>query len=189
MWKGAIGRRIAALTVLFAAAGAPLAAQDAAYVFEWQGSGGYSMKGALSFDAELAAEGIVTARDVQCFVVEGFRDGAPIGRWALGMLNEETTWILTFRPDVPDFPVYGPGQPMPQAWNMDGFGTDCGDGGFGFNIGNAAQDLCLDGKLLNDSRVFPSRPMPATPAPDSYRFPGDACTGPVLMGALEPRYR
>lgn len=160
-------------------------AQDATYVFDWKGSGGYSMRGALSFDPALAEDDVVTAREVDCFVVEGYREGAPIGRWALGMLNEETSWTLTFLPSGPGFAVYGPGSLMPQAWNMDGFGTDCGAQGFGFNIGNAAQDLCLGGKLLRESQVDPERPFPAMPAPDDFTFPGDACRGPMLMGALE----
>lgn len=159
-------------------------AGDAVFSFSWQGGGGYAMHGALSFDDDLIGEGLVTEADVQCFVVEGSRGGEPIGRWVLGMLTEETTWEVSFNPDWPGFLVYSRFSPSPQEWNMNGFGTDCGDGGFGFNIGNLAQDLCLDGDLLEESRVPPETPMPAV-RDDGYVFPTDACPGPLLMGALE----
>ncbi|SDI98484.1 hypothetical protein [Salipiger marinus] len=160
-------------------------AQNLTWRFDWQGGGGYSLRGALAFDAAMAERDVVVAEDVDCFVIEGFRDGAPIGRWALGMLTEDTTWRLTFHPQRDAFAVYGPDALMPQAWNMDGFGTDCGAGGFGFNIGNAAQDLCLDGRLLQMSQVAPDRPFPAQ-RDDAYRFPSDACRAPMLMGAFSP---
>ncbi|MGR3376443.1 hypothetical protein [Salipiger abyssi] len=165
---------------------APAWAENASYRFEWQGSGGYAMRGALSFDAALLGREEVRASDLTCFVIEGYRDSEPIGRWALGMLNEETTWSLSFRPSGPEFIVFGPGHPMPQAWNMDGAGTDCGPGGFGFNIGNAAQDLCLDGRLVIGSQVDPSRPFPAV-RDDDVPFPSDGCMGPMLMSKLPER--
>lgn len=158
-------------------------AENASYRFSWEGSGGYAMRGALSFDAALLGREEIRAGDLTCFVIEGYRDDEPIGRWALGMLNEETSWSLSFRPSGPEFTVFGPGRPMPQAWNMDGAGTDCGPGGFGFNIGNAAQDLCLDGRLVLSSQVAPSRPFPVQ-RDDDVRFPSDACLGPMLMSAL-----
>lgn len=162
---------------------APVAAQDVAYAFEWEGAGGYTMRGGLAFDESRAEDGLVTEDEVQCFYIEGYRHGAPIGRWALQMLTEETTWAMTFEPVSGQFVVFGDGAPMPQAWNMNGFGTDCGEGGFGFNIGNAAQDLCLDGELQVESQVAPSRPFPAARA-DDLSFPGDACKGAVLMSGL-----
>jgi len=176
VWQGLI--YLIAVTV-----GAQAAAQTVAYSFVWQGGGGYSMRGGLSFDAALMGGQLVLEDDVQCFVIQGFRGDEPIGRWALGQLTEETTWRLTFDPVTERFPVWGPDTPMPQAWNMDGGGYDCGDGGFGFNIGNAAQDLCLDGTLLVDSQVAPARPFPAR-RDDDFAFPGDACAGVLLMSRL-----
>ena len=158
-------------------------AQTVTYSFEWPGGGGYAMRGALSFDAALLGEQIVTEEDVDCFVVEGTHDGAPIGRWALGMLTETTTWSMTFDPVLEQFVVFGPGAPMPQAWNMNGIGTDCGPDGFGFNIGNAAQDLCLGGALLVESQVPPTRPFPAA-RDDGFSFPADACHGTMILSAL-----
>lgn len=163
----------------------PAAAQSVAYSFEWTGSGGYAMRGALSFPADLMGAQRVFEDDVDCFVIEGYRDGQPIGRWALGMLTEETTWFLTFDPVLEEFVVWGPAAPMPQAWNMDGGGYNCGADGFGFNIGNAAQDLCLDGDLLVESQVMPATPFPAE-RNDAYPFPADACAGEMLMSALPP---
>ncbi len=176
-------RFIAAIIVGAALAGAAKA-QSVAFRFEWQGAGGYVMRGGLSFDAALMGEQLVFETDVDCFVIEGFRDGDPIGGWALGMRTEDTTWRLTFDPVVEQFLVWGPMSPMPQAWNMDGAGYDCGAGGFGFNIGNAAQDLCLDGELLTASQVDPSRPFPAL-RDDDFAFPADACSGDLLMSRLQ----
>lgn len=164
----------------------PAQAQNATFRFEWIGEGGYSLRGGLSFPAALLGQRLVLEDDLDCFAIEGYRDGQAIGRWALGMLTEETTWRLTFDPAAAAFVVWGPGAPMPQAWNMDGQGVDCGAGGFGFNIGNAAQDICLDGNLLTESQVAPSRPFPAL-RDDDFDLKGDACRGTVLMGALTDR--
>lgn len=158
-------------------------AQEAVWTFHWQGNGGYEIRGGMSYDPRGLDGPLVVEGDLACFFVEGLKDGAPVGHWGLGMLTEETDWLLTFDPASAQFLVYGMGVDMPQAWNMDGFGTSCGKGGFGFNIGNAAQDLCLDGELLRDSQVDPLRPFPAERAPD-LQFPGYACIGPELLSAL-----
>lgn len=155
------------------------AADSVAYRFSWEGGGGYRMEGAIAFDAALLARAEIRAEEVTCFFIEGSRDGVPIGRWALGHLMPDTTWILTFLPAESAFAVYGPDHLMPQAWNMDGAGRNCGAGGFGFNIGNAAQDLCRDNRLLVESQVPPSRPFPAERA--EVAFPADACIGPPLL--------
>lgn len=164
-------------------AGSAATAENVSYRFEWQGAGGYSMRGGMSFDAGFLGRSEVRAQDLSCFFIEGRRDGAPVGRWALSMLDEETSWVLTFLPREQAFAVWGPDQPMPQAWNMDGAGTDCGEGGFGFNIGNAAQDLCIDGRLVVLSQVAPDRSFPVT-RDDAMTFPADACMGPMLMSGL-----
>ena len=170
-------------TILALCLAAPAQAAELAYSFLWQGEGGYAVRGALSYDAAFGTGDLVHEEELTCFVIEGLKDGTPIGRWALGDLTEETSWKLTFDPARPAFVVEGEGIDMPQAWNMDGFGTDCGAGGFGFNIGNAAQDICLDGALITESQVDPYRPFPAAPAPD-FDFPRDACRGPDLLSLL-----
>jgi hypothetical protein len=172
-------------TLLILSLAGPAAAAELAYRFTWLGAGGYALTGALSFDARFAEAGLVGAGDLTCFVIEGRRDGQEIGRWALGALTPQTTWRLHFDPAAPGFVVEGQGIAMPQAWNMDGAGTDCGPGGFGFNIGNAAQDLCLDGRLLTASQIDPERPFPAEPAP-GFAFPPDACRGPELLSRHDP---
>ncbi len=166
---------------------APVAAagESAAYRFEWQGGGDWTMRGALSFDAALLDGAWVLEDEVQCFFIEGYQDDVPMGRWALGLLTEETTWTLTFDPAAGHFVIYSIDAFMPQAWNMDGAGTDCGDPGFGFNIGNAAQDLCVDGELVVASQVAPDLPFPAL-RDDSVEFPADACRGHALLSRLDP---
>lgn len=182
MWSWTKGAGIAALAV----AGWPGFGQasDLAWRFEWLGNGGYEMRGAIAIDAALAERDYVYAQDVECFMVEGYFEDEPIGRWALGMKTDETSWSLTFRPKQDAFEVFSEQSPMPQAWNMNGFGTDCGREGFGFNIGNAAQDLCLNGRLVVASQVSPTRPFPAT-RDDTVSFPADACLAPALLGQAE----
>ncbi|MAM62675.1 MAG: hypothetical protein CMH11_14430 [Maritimibacter sp.] len=163
---------------------APAQGQDVAYSFTWEGAGGYVMQGGIAFDSDRPGGRLVRENDVQCFVIEGFRNGEPIGRWALGQLTEETTWTLTFSPAQSAFVVYGPMADMPQAWNMNGFGENCGDPGFGFNIGNFAQDLCVDGELARDSQIAPARPFPAT-RDDGYVFPSDGCRSALMLSHLD----
>ena len=153
------------------------------WAFAWQGAGGYEMRGALRFDAAQAGR-IVRETDLSCFVIEGTRDGDPVGRWALTMLGVDTTWRLHFDAQAGVFLVEGDGAWMPQAWNMDGTGDDCGPGGFGFNIGNYAQDLCIDDTLIVASQVDPFTPFPAA-RNDGYTFPRDACILPPLLGWVQ----
>ncbi|MEM1273740.1 MAG: hypothetical protein AAGF88_07985 [Pseudomonadota bacterium] len=165
------------IATLFAFCTHPAFAQD--YVFEWTGSGGYSMRGAMSFPLSVG-KGILTEAQVQCFEIEGFLDGAPIGRWALEQLTEETTWQLNFDPEAQRFLTASAELPVSQAWNMDGGGENCGDDGFGFNLGDFAQDLCLDNSLLVESQVPPSTPFPATEV-FGHVFSPDACFGAAIM--------
>lgn len=162
----------------------PLRAEQASYSFAWEGGGGYALRGALSFDADFLGRGLVRGHELSCFVIEGSKNGVPVGRWALGDLDALTTWRLHFDPEAPAFLVEGQGIDMPQAWNMDGGGYDCGAGGFGFNIGNAAQDICIDGELIFESQASPFRPFPAVRVAD-FDFPPDACIGPDLLSLLD----
>lgn len=157
-------------------------AESVSYSFEWQGNGGFVMRGAMSIPEELSMRDRIYESDVSCFEITGFQNDEKIGRWALGMLLPDTTWVLTFNPRGREFLVFGPETPMPQAWNMDGAGYNCGDPGFGFNIGSAAQDLCVDGELMFDSQVPPPQPFPVVWNP-SPKFSRDACRPSVLMSA------
>lgn len=162
---------------------ATASAEPVTYAFEWQGSGGYAVRGALKYNSEDVTGRFVVARDLGCFVIEGTHEGEPIGRWALTMLDEQTTWRLHLDPVTKSFLVDGEGIEMPQAWNMNGYGNDCGEGGFGFNIGNAAQDICLDNQLIFESQVDPAQPFPAVRVED-YGFPADACNMPDMLSLL-----
>ncbi len=157
--------------------------ETATYRFVWQGDNGYAMTGALAFDASRVPGRFVREADAMCFVIEGTLEGEPIGRWALGMLNEQTSWRLFFDPVLSAFLVEGQGIRMPQAWNMNGAGDDCGIGGFGFNLGNLGQDFCRDNRVIVESRVDPYAPFPAV-RDDGFRFPTDACKGPDLLSYL-----
>ena len=165
---------------------APAWSETASWRFVWEGANGYSMTGAMAFEAGLIGAGLVQEEDVICFVIEGFHEGVSVGRWALTGLNEETTWRLHFDPVQSRFIHDGEGIPMPQAWNMNGAGTDCGDPGFGFNLGNLGQDFCRNNAFILESRVPPPKPFPAV-RDDTVRFPADACIGPDLLSRLVPR--
>lgn len=159
-------------------------AQEATYRFSWQGGNGYTFEGALSFDAQRAGP-IVRETDVTCFEVFGYRNEASIGEWNLSMLDGETTWRLHFLASESRFFVEGEDIWMPQAWNMRGDGRGCGPDGFGFNLGNIAQDICIDDQVVIASQVSPFQAFPAE-RDDAYRFGPNACHGPLLLGALEP---
>ena len=79
------------------------------------------------------------------------------------------------------FMVEGESEWMPQAWNMRGDGSGCGLGGFGFNLGNIAQDICVDDEVVVDSQIDPFKPFPAIRA-QSFPFVSGACHGPLLLG-------
>ena len=175
-------RGLALAVVASLAAALPASAEWRSFAFRWVGGGGYVMQGGLGWEAD-GTGALIREEALGCFFIEGQRGGVPVGRWGLGMLDEATTWVLHFDPTAAAFLVYGDGHPMPQAWNMNGFGTDCGAGGFGFNIGNAAQDLCHDGALLVESQVDPRRPFPAVE--QEVEFPPWACEGPALMSEAE----
>lgn len=176
--------RMRVLALLGCLMGAAGFADEVTYQFRWEGAGGYEMLGALSYRESLRAGPIVMADDVTCFAIEGRKDGQVIGAWGLGLLGPRTTWRLHFSPATESFVVDGFFINLPQAWNMNGIGDDCGAGGFGFNIGNAAQDICLDGRLIVDSQVAPSKPFPAQRVP-GYDFPSYGCLGPALFSRLK----
>ncbi|MBV0913906.1 hypothetical protein [Anianabacter salinae] len=158
-------------------------ADPVTWAFEWDGGGGYAMRGAMSYDADTVPGRLVTESDLQCFVIEGFRDGTRIGGWGLGALTLDTSWTLNFDSQSGQFVVWAPGRLITQEWNMNGWGDDCGADGFGFNIGNAAQDLCLGNALIVESQVPPERRFPATRAED-YSFPPGSCREVPLLSLL-----
>ncbi len=156
-------------------------AEEAKWRFEWTGAGGYSMRGVMSYDPDVINGSVVREHDIICFAIEGIHDGQAIGTWSLGQLDGLTSWRLHFVPAAQAFVPFGMGVAMPQAWNMNGAGTDCGPQGFGFNIGNAAQDICVNGQLIAASQRPPGTPFLAT-RDDGTNVPDTACLGPMLLG-------
>lgn len=163
-------------------------AQTAIYTFKWPGSGGYNLSGAMQLDTSTGAN-ILTQDQVMCFEIFGFQNEDRLGQWYLSDRNPATTWVLNFDLTTSEFLVFGQGEnsEMPQAWNMNGAGVNCGDPGFGFNIGNAAQDICVDGELIFESQVAPSRALPAQRV-DVYEFTDPGCSGPLLLSQIAPQF-
>ncbi|MGZ9808917.1 hypothetical protein ACXN5S_00455 [Pseudoroseicyclus sp. H15] len=124
------------------------------------------MTGRIAFPDSALGKALVTERDVTEFEITGWLDGAEIGAWSLDELTPETTWHLNFDPKERRFPTGGnyPGAAS-QGWNANGEVNDCGPGGFGFNSGNWAQDVCLDGTWISASSIEPDVPFFAATAP------------------------
>lgn len=154
------------------------------YSFTWSGENGYWLHGAIGFDSADAVSGIIREWDVTCFEIKGFRTDDFLGRWALGELTAKTAWRVHFDLNSEAFLVVGDGYDMPQAWNMRGDGNGCGAGGFGFNLGNLAQDICVDDAVVIESQTGSFQPFPAT-RDDEYWFPPDACYGPSFLSLLD----
>ena len=153
-----------------------LAAQPAAaerWAFCWVGAAGYTMEGTIAYPD--GAAGILTEDDLTAFEIRGYRDGVPLGRWSMAERGPDTTFELRFDADRLRFPTGGSrAAGTYQAWNADGAVTDCGDPGFGFNGGNRAQDVCVDGAFREESGIDPATPLPVGPD-------GGLPCGPVPM--------
>ncbi|UWQ21894.1 hypothetical protein [Jannaschia sp. W003] len=161
---------------LLLAALAATPAQAATHAFCWQGEAGYRIEGTISLPD--GARGILTEVDLTDFRIRGFRDAEPLGTWRLG--NGPGPVVIRFDADRLLFPTGGdPALGTYQAWNAGGTVDDCGDPGFGFNGGNLAQDVCVDGTFAEESGIPPATPLRI--APD----PSNPC-GPVLMGRAVP---
>ncbi|WGH77236.1 hypothetical protein [Jannaschia ovalis] len=153
--------RTARLALLAAALAAP--AQAATHAFCWVGANGYRMEGYIAYPDTLAGR-VITQDEVTGFGISGWRAERYLGSWSLKDLTPETTWVLRFDTRAQAFPMGGlPAEGTYQAWNANGFVTDCGDPGFGFNGGNQAQDICVDGVFIEESGVPPDTPLSAAP--------------------------
>lgn len=172
-----------ALAMLFGCLAQPALPENVIYRFNWDGANGYRLEGALSFDRTQSGP-LVREGDVTCFEISGFKDETPLGRWNLSMLLPDTPWRLNFFAPESRFLVEGDGAWMPQAWNMRGDGAGCGKDGFGFNLGNIAQDICLNDQVVIASQIDPFQPFPAERV-QSHTFGAGACHGPMLLGALD----
>ena len=129
----------------------------------WVGGAGYTMTGRMELPDAAMRKSLVTEKDVTGFQITGYRDGIKVGAWSLGQLRPGTTWLLRFEPKTLNFPVGGNfGSLVSQGWNANGAVNDCGDPGFGFNSGNYAQDVCINGVYIRDSSIDPATPLMAT---------------------------
>ena len=59
-----------------------------------------------------------------------------------------------------------------------------GRSGFGFNLGSAAQDVCIDDRLIIESQIDPPTPFPATQV-SGHVFAPDACIGTVVTSRYQ----
>ncbi|CTQ49304.1 hypothetical protein [Jannaschia donghaensis] len=155
-------------------------AQAATHSFCWEGANDYRIEGFISYPDDAA--GVVTEDTVTGFGITGWRGGDYLGDWSLADRTPDTSFTLRFDTRTLSFPMGGyPQDGTYQEWNADGTATDCGDPGFGFNGGNRAQDLCVNGQFIDESGIAPDTPL--TISPDG----GSPC-GPLPMSAL-PRSR
>ncbi len=154
-------------------------AQAATHGFCWTGAEGYRIEGTIAYPD--GATGVLTEDDLTAFEIAGFRDDAYLGRWSLADRTPDASVTIRFDADALAFPMGGRrADGTYQAWNANGFADDCGDPGFGFNGGDRAQDVCVDGTFIDESGIDPDTPLAI--APDA----ANPC-GPMLMSALRPR--
>ncbi|MEM6487740.1 MAG: hypothetical protein AAF677_05620 [Pseudomonadota bacterium] len=136
----------------------------AEFTFTWTGSNGYSLSGVLVIDRRLLCTGVITGDQVSAFEIRGFLDGASLGTWSLEDLTPATSWNLNFDTVEFLFPTGGDDWgPEGQQWNASGAVDDCGKPGFGFNSGNAGQDVCVDDVFRRASTIDRYTPLPAIP--------------------------
>jgi hypothetical protein len=141
-------------------------AQAADFYFCWTGANGYTMTGQMSVDPSALALPLVTQDDVTAFKIAGYLDGALLGKWDIATRAPDAPWLLLFDPTANAFATPAQvGLGVSQAWNAGGMADDCGNPGFGFNLGNYAQDFCLNGVWVEASGMPPETPFLVSPTP------------------------
>ncbi len=141
-------------------------AQAADFYFCWQGSNGYTMTGQMTLNPSALNKPVVTQDDVTLFKIAGYQNSQLLGKWDMATRADGSSWILHYDPARRVFLTPGEmGLGVSQAWNADGTATDCGDPGFGFNLGNYAQDFCLNGVWVEESGMPPETPFLVSPIP------------------------
>ena len=129
----------------------------------WAGANGYSMTGRMTLPDDKMFKVIVTEDDVTRFKISGYLRGQLIGTWDSGARHADDTWHLRFDPAGLIFPTGGRfASTSSQGWNADGTANNCGNAGFGFNAGDFAQDLCVNGAFVEGSSIEPDTPLLAT---------------------------
>lgn len=151
-------------------------AHAATHSFCWIGTEDCRIEGRINYPD--ATDGIVTGDTVTGFRITGWHAGAYLGDWSLEDRRPEPSFTLRFDTRTLAFPMGGFREDGTyQAWNADGTATDCGDPGVGLNGGNRAQDVCVDGRFIEDSGIAPDTPLAISPG-------GATPCGPLQMSAL-----
>jgi len=136
------------------------------FYFCWEGANGYTMTGQMSLNAVALNKPIVTQEDVILFKIAGYKDGSLLGKWDAATREPDDPWLLIFDPANNRFPTPGElNMGVTQAWNAGGTAEDCGNPGFGFNLGNFAQDFCLNGVWVEESGMPPETPFLVSSVP------------------------
>ena len=142
------------------------AAAAADFYFCWEGANGYTMTGQMTINPTSLNKPVVTHQDVSVFKIAGYKDGMLLGKWDMASLSAETSWFLNYDPSRSVFMTPAEmGLGVTQAWNADGTAENCGNPGFGVNLGNYAQDFCLNGVWLEESGMPPETPFFVSPVP------------------------
>lgn len=163
----------ACLTVI-----ATSAAQAETFFICWRGAGGYSMTGQMTVPDEALNRPIIFHDDVTEFQITGYFEGRTIGSWSLAELTPDTSWFLQYDVRGGFFPLKNLNG-LYQMWNANGAVNNCGVPGFGFNAGNAGQDVCVDNTYIISSSIAWDTPILTYDAPQN-----PSCTGTELLGAL-----
>jgi len=146
------------LACLTAALAGPVQAAD--INFCWIGANGYTMTGRMEVPDALMTQAVVTEDEITAFKIAGYHDGKLLGTWDMADRAPGSTWHLRFDPVAMEFLTGGSFRThRSQGWNADGQVRDCGMPGFGFNSGNFAQDICVNGTYIRDSAVAPDTPF------------------------------
>ena len=141
-------------------------AHAADFYFCWQGSNGFTMTGQMSIDPTAINKPLITQNDVTLFKIAGYQDGSILGKWDMATRAADDSWFLNYDPARRAFLTPGEmGLGVSQAWNANGNANDCGVPGFGFNLGNYAQDFCVDGRWVEESGMPPETPFLVSPIP------------------------
>ena len=144
----------------------PVSATAANVNFCWRGEGGYTMTGRMQIPDEKMFKAVVTEADVKAFKIAGYVHGQLLGTWDMRQVKPGTTWHLRFDPMGMTFLTGGSfAGTHSQGWNADGNVQNCGSPGFGFNSGNYAQDICVNGTYVDTSSIDPATPFLATMDP------------------------
>lgn len=155
---------IRAVTVALSLAGSNAHAAD--FYFCWLGENGYTMTGQMTIDASALNKPIVTETEVVRFKIAGYREGTLLGKWDIETRDSDDSWELNFDPGRNVFMTPGDlALGVSQAWNANGDADDCGNPGFGFNLGNYAQDFCLNGVWIEESGMPPETTFLVSPTP------------------------